>query len=80
MPRPSTSNPAPRVRHGIAKTSAIVWCAANSAAGDTPVKHHVFGHPALVREGLQALRVRSATDYHQHGTVDAAFAPPTTPG
>ena len=37
MPRPSTSRPAPRVRHGIANTSAIAWCAGNSSPGTPPV-------------------------------------------
>ena len=31
MPRPSTSRPAPRVRHGMANTSASAWCAGSSS-------------------------------------------------
>ncbi len=38
MPRPSTSSPAPRVRHGIANTSAIAWCAGSSAGATPSVK------------------------------------------
>ncbi len=38
MPKPSTSSPAPRVRQGIANTSASAWCVGSSAAGIPPVK------------------------------------------
>ena len=59
MPRPSTSRPAPRVRHGIAKTSAIAWCAGSSSPGTPSVNTTSSATPKLVREPVQRRPVRA---------------------
>ena len=70
MPSPSTSSPAPRVRHGIANTSAIAWCAGSSSPGTAPVNTTCSATPKPMRQPVQCVAVRPAADDHQSGTVD----------
>ena len=67
MPSPSTSRPAPRVRHGIAKTSAIAWCAGNSSPGTPSVNTTCSATPKVVGEPMQRGPVRAPADDDERG-------------
>ena len=67
MPSPSTSRPAPRVRHGIANTSAIAWCAGSSSPGTPSVNTTCSATPKLCASRCSDVQVRAAADDDQGG-------------
>ena len=80
MPRPSTSRPAPRVRHGIANTSAIAWWAGSSSPGTPSVNTTWSATPNVVREPVQRVRYGPAADDHQRGAVHPLRGSRAAPG
>ena len=71
MPKPSTSMPPPRVRHGIANTSANAWCAGSSSPGTPPVNVTSSATPQSWASSRSVSRYGTAADDHQRGAVDA---------
>ncbi len=72
MPKPSTSIPAPRVRHGMANTSARAWWAGSSSPGTPPVNVTWSATPQSWASLRNVSQIRAAPDDHQRGPVDPA--------